>query len=311
MTPGGRGRVRGPGPADGGPGGAPAGAWVPRRWWATLEPVTEHMDAGGAHHRLRWVDGRLVLCDHDLAAERALAALGGEPCLCVEVAEAWRQAVGDPDTLWSMTGRTAGYARELTRLAGGRGRPPAVRVFAAGPGGFRHAAMSDWADRLRRAWRLELLASLSPALRNRVVLSAVVAALRRAPDPARAVAPATVDRAREALLRSVQAWGPRRRSFEVTAEVWVDARRAPAVAGLLETHRGAVAAAVGPGWLLSVWAPGLAVTEDCFVVEAGPVRGGRCRVRAVRWEHTGPWGWTPVTFDAVAVRRRDGWWLSG
>lgn len=59
-------------------------------WWAGLPPV----EAGGPEeaggHRLRWADGVLHLLAHDdPEAERALGALGGERCACLDVLDAW------------------------------------------------------------------------------------------------------------------------------------------------------------------------------------------------------------------------------
>ena len=51
---------------------------------------------GGAEHRVRWEQGALVASDHgDLEDERALAALAGERCPCVELLDAWHRHVAD------------------------------------------------------------------------------------------------------------------------------------------------------------------------------------------------------------------------
>ncbi len=61
-----------------------------RVWWEGLDPVDAAGPVGGADHRLRWVAGRLILDAHpDPEAERALGALGGERCACLDVLEAW------------------------------------------------------------------------------------------------------------------------------------------------------------------------------------------------------------------------------
>ncbi|MDQ3108132.1 MAG: hypothetical protein M3Q68_10055, partial [Actinomycetota bacterium] len=59
-------------------------------WWEGLDPVDATGPVGVADHRLRWVDGSLILDAHpDPEAERALGALGSERCACLDVLEAW------------------------------------------------------------------------------------------------------------------------------------------------------------------------------------------------------------------------------
>ena len=65
-----------------------------------IEPVTVEVACGEERHRISWRRGKLVLDDHDLAAEESFAALGGEPALCLEVMRAWRTAVDDREVLW-------------------------------------------------------------------------------------------------------------------------------------------------------------------------------------------------------------------
>jgi len=55
-------------------------------------PAQTTIECRGESHRLRWADGELKALDHDdLEAERTLAALGGEPCTCAEIAEGWQR----------------------------------------------------------------------------------------------------------------------------------------------------------------------------------------------------------------------------
>jgi hypothetical protein len=65
-------------------------------WWTGLEPASVVVRCGGAEHRVRWERGELVACNHgELEDERALAALAGERCACVELLDAWRRHVTD------------------------------------------------------------------------------------------------------------------------------------------------------------------------------------------------------------------------
>jgi hypothetical protein len=69
-------------------------------WWAGLAPAQTHVECGGARHRLRWESGDLHALDHDdLEGERTLAALGGEPCACVNIVDAWARHATNPRLL--------------------------------------------------------------------------------------------------------------------------------------------------------------------------------------------------------------------
>jgi len=68
----------------------PAGKPVFRK--PTAIEVSATIRCNGRMHRIVLTkSGRLVLVDHpDLAAERAMVALGGEKCRCLEVLDCWR-----------------------------------------------------------------------------------------------------------------------------------------------------------------------------------------------------------------------------
>lgn len=59
-------------------------------WWEGLAPIESAGPAGAEGHRLSWRDGELHLRDHpDPDADRALAALGGDVCPCLDLLDAW------------------------------------------------------------------------------------------------------------------------------------------------------------------------------------------------------------------------------
>jgi hypothetical protein len=69
-------------------------------WWLGLAPAQTTIACGEHAHRLRWEQGALRAIDHDdPESERALAALGGQRCPCVEVLDAWSRHDGDPRVL--------------------------------------------------------------------------------------------------------------------------------------------------------------------------------------------------------------------
>ena len=125
-------------------------------WYRRVPWLDVLVDCGGVQHTVRWRRGRLVLLDHDVAAERAVAALGGDPCACVGVLDVWRRACE------AASGRahrralpedlrpTAALCRMVT--AERRWADPALRVE-------RRA----FADDLVRNFRASLAKSLAPS----------------------------------------------------------------------------------------------------------------------------------------------------
>ena len=62
-----------------------------RHWHAGRSTVTVRVSCSGAEHRVTWKSGGLVVHDHDVPGELALAALGAEPPPCVEMLRRWRR----------------------------------------------------------------------------------------------------------------------------------------------------------------------------------------------------------------------------
>ena len=61
-------------------------------WWKNHPPAEMIVDCSGQQHRVRWQDGALLLLDHDDPdGERTLAALGADPCECVEILGSWER----------------------------------------------------------------------------------------------------------------------------------------------------------------------------------------------------------------------------
>ena len=65
-------------------------------WQRAAPAVRAHVACLGADHVVVWRRGALALAHHDLAAEEALVALGGEPPPCLEVVRAWRAGLVEP-----------------------------------------------------------------------------------------------------------------------------------------------------------------------------------------------------------------------
>jgi hypothetical protein len=77
-------------------------------WWTGLPAVEVDGPQEADGHRLRWTGGELALLAHDdPEAERALGALGGERCACLDVLDAW-QATHDDGAILTVGSRSAG-----------------------------------------------------------------------------------------------------------------------------------------------------------------------------------------------------------
>src|SRR5947209_20387385 len=59
------------------------------RWYDAIPEATATVDCEGQQHRVTWRRGKVVLEAHDLTAERAMLAFGGELCPCMRVLEMW------------------------------------------------------------------------------------------------------------------------------------------------------------------------------------------------------------------------------
>jgi hypothetical protein len=130
------------------------------RWYRRVPPVEVPVECSGGTHQLRWRRGAFVALAHDVEAERAMHALGGERVRCLELVDVWRDAVTGrrpPDTfdLPADLRRVATLAR-LVRVER-RWSDPAL------PDGERRVAL----DRLVSRFREAVAASLAPSRRQR------------------------------------------------------------------------------------------------------------------------------------------------
>jgi hypothetical protein len=265
-------------------------------WWAGLPAAQATVSCGGQEHRLRWQAGKLRALDHaDADAERTLSALGGQRCGCVDMLDAWHRHVGDLRVLvLASRGLTdqlspqPGPARPGGGFARLAGRPHPVRArrgwashsvpapsaahLTAGRGPALPApATADPEDEL-----IELL-QLGGSLPDR--LAATVAAgwsqrLAQPDEATRRALPqlhaALYGRAAAAL----RGWlgNP---ALAVDLQM-IDGRRRPG----LSQREGGIRAELPFGWLVDVWAKGLAVTAGRFCL-AATRSGGRWTLSTV------------------------------
>lgn len=300
-----------------------------KAWWTAVDPTTVEVTCGDQRHRISWRRGKLVLDDHDLAAEESFAALGGEPALCLEVLRAWRSAVDDREVLWFWDTPRIGDPDMAKMLASVRAQQQHLlaghRAMVASPTGRRAvpagAIPKEILDRMRTQLAAEqrrsLLSALPEDLRMRLGLAAIVRAERRqgdrfwfssrAPD----IQTALTARVAPAIETSMRAWRGRLAGHHlVTVESWIAAPGEEAtVCGLMDDAGGWAAASMPIRWLVDVWARGIAVVDGCFVLEVASDTGDHLGVTATRWERRLPTGSTPVVEPAVLHRIDGGWRL--
>ena len=315
------------------------------RWCSSVEPVTVEVDAGDAVHRLSWRAGRLVLHDHDVAAEEVLQALGGEPCVCLVLRDAFRglrDQAGGAESLgvssrwrayWTtfagVVGMSSGQARSLTTArnvpTGQTARPMGQRLT---PGDLLKALQSnpmfvsqpvDQRTRMLAQVRLQMAPRLMPDQLVHVfsLAQGVHADRRRQRQPsvrARPTTPTPEERlqaaavpALEQAMRQAQAY--LRPQASITVGCWKDVPGEPPVLqGDLTSRGGFVAVSLPLRWLNRVWARKLAVVDGHFVLDVdAPAPATDVRGDVLRWQR-GLGGHTVPTAVPCRIVRRGGVW---
>ncbi|HET7487242.1 MAG TPA: hypothetical protein VFJ85_04890 [Acidimicrobiales bacterium] len=241
-----------------------------------MPPATAEVVCGGARHRVSWRRGKLKFEDHDLSAERAMLAFGGEAPECLQVLTLWRNLHS-----WAMSTELLQHMQ--SRL---------------GPGVL--LAPGD----LRRVSDLGLLLTWEREWRRRRYFS----------DHGRILTQQLRQRAMPPLREHLKYWmaelGSRRMS-KVDLEL---ARRGqpPALRGRMDSVGVRAHAVLGVQWLVEVWARGLATVDGALVLEVveEQVRGTPevAAVRAVRWERERGGGAVPEAVPALVQRLPAGEW---
>ncbi|HWF49636.1 MAG TPA: hypothetical protein VG294_03235 [Solirubrobacteraceae bacterium] len=276
-------------------------------WWLGLDPAQTTIACGEHAHRLRWEQGALRAIDHaDPEAERALAALGGQRCRCVEVLDAWSRHDGDPrvlvlasrgpaDPLDVRADWTAqlGTLPSIPAPAAAPGLPPAPRrqllrlparqrsvasSVPGWPGPPAHVAPPPTGRiPLGSPAESEVIAllGLGGGVPDRLVATVAAAWARQfedadaALDGARATLHASMHGRLSAVLR---AWLGRT-AVEVELEL-IDARHA----ATLSERAGVIRAELPFAWLAEVWSRGLATIMGRFCLAAGTEDGRTWRL---------------------------------
>lgn len=240
----------------------------PRRWYARRPAVRAEVECAGAHHRVTWRRGRIVMEDHDLLAERALHGLGAEKTSCVEVLEEWR-AVHRRSALEELP-----LLLSSTRRRGDTNALPEPLRLVAGVAAVvrceRHWDDDDFPDNARRVVAGELNRCFEAALRDSVGFSRTHRTNLRV-------------RARTEMVATGEpAW--------IAAEVFTARSEVRLAAGLPLR------------WLVEVWGRGIAAVDGHLVIDAAADRLGRLAALAVTWDTA-----VPQLVDVWLVPTDDGW----
>ena len=274
----------------------------PRRWCDGLPSVTATIPCGGKWHRITWRRGKLVLEDHDLLAERSLAALGAaDPPACMEVLEAWRRMRG-PELLYEflfrdkkipsteLTFRRTRFADALRRL----NTPPPVPPHV---GAAWRQAMSASIQREKRMWEITLIETLPVPLRKMLALSVIVAferqwhheTYRRMHE--QHIASALTKIMEPLFEQSVRHW---RRNLKPHATfvlgLWLlGPDEQPTCSGWVDSGGAFAAVSLPTSWFTDVWARGIALVDGCLVLsrDDATADGSSFPVVAVRWQREG------------------------
>ena len=256
-------------------------------WWVGLSPAQTTVQCDGQTHRLRWEAGELHAADHDdPEGERALAALGGQRCTCVDVLDAWDRHRDDPHVLVLATRGPAdrlaaqpnshrqlgvsqpqlsraprALARHRRGVVVGGGSSPVLHHSGVAPhaplGGVSKAAQADN--------ELITLLGLGGGVQDRLVATVAAAWTERLARPDRELArvrPQLHAALYGRVLASIPSWlgGS---GLETELEMIAEAAKPT----LTAEDRG-VRVELPFGWLVDVWAKGIATIWGRFCLAA-------------------------------------------
>jgi hypothetical protein len=280
-------------------------------WWRSLSPAQASVECGGERHRLRWENGTLRALDHgDAESERTLAALGGQSCTCLDLIDAWdhhrddlrvlvlgsrgptdvltvhddvgaQLGISGPQVVTGGVASAGSVSRSsLTRAqrtsAMGRPRSSGWTAYARVGGPPRPPGRTS--RKAQAENELLALLGLGGGLPERLVATVAAAwkerlqQSRRPPARSRAQLQAALHGRVFAVMRSwLGASGPESQ-LKMIGE-----NRKPK----LISEDGYVCAELPFGWLLDVWAPGLATIWGRFCLSAATDDGRTWRLATV------------------------------
>ena len=243
------------------------------RWCDHIEPATALVACSGTEHRVSWRKGKVVLEDHDVAAERTMLAFGGELPDCLKVLQLWRNLHS-----WAMS-------TELFRQVQASLGPKAL--LAPGELAPRNqlGLMLTW----ERAWRRSAWYSEHGRLIQDHIRPDVVRLLRQ----------------------HLKFWMGERGCRRLSGvELQVPPGQPVSMEGRMDTVGARATLAVNARWVVDVLGRGLALVDGGFVLEClgHDEHGAAVLVRAIRWDEDEPGVFRPVPAPARVRRDPVGAW---
>ena len=301
-------------------------------WWADLDigPVTATIDTGAEPHRVSWREGKLRLHDHDLRAEDVLLALGGEPCPCLLLRDAFRSAVDLPQSTfaritWQARGGVQPGSPFVRPTSAKTGRPtpprllglPLMQRLRAHPSFQRQPASRQRSmiaglhyQALRGAVSREMLEILEAVGGERHARDV----RRHEARPDRLPFEHMLQARVEPALREALRWS--RANLRSYASLTVECGRTtsgdvPTIEGYISSLGGFVNVSMRVHWLNRVWRRGLAVVDSYFVLDVdAPAPATNLRGTAVVWERRSGGGSVPVTRPCLVWKQDETWHLA-
>jgi hypothetical protein len=256
------------------------------RWFRGFARQSLEVACEGTAHHVVWRSGKLVVVDHDVPRELALAALGGSAPRCIEILLTWRRL------------HRRGELAPLGDLESMFGAPQAWRGSAAALGGGASDA-----------------AALPLPLLRLAALAAIVRAERRWGDTSlpnedrRRLEHFLAARAREAVEASIRPLRYARPQFRVTVSCAVGEAGADPSVDFVGSPGHRLNCRLPLTWIVRVWARDAAVVDGTAVLAMQPSVGpGAQSVLALSWEPAGWYGLRPLHVSGVVRRDPTGSW---
>ncbi|MEC9316341.1 MAG: hypothetical protein VX795_04220 [Actinomycetota bacterium] len=237
-------------------------------WYEQVPAVTFDVDCEGGPHDITWSQGEVVLGQHpEVAAERALVALGGVKPKCLEILDLWELAIRDGGFIeeWAPW-HTADRQRRwwlVTALE---------RLRSEGVQDFLYDLPREQAAKMGEA-----SVTLPHEFLDRAMATVVDAADQRGwdvnPALSRHLAEATRLRARRAFVKALSNQRPAIPSPAlIPFRCQIELLEEPQVRGCLAGRDSSVEISLHPHWLSRVWARGVAVYDGRFTVNASETK---------------------------------------
>jgi hypothetical protein len=286
-------------------------------WFDDLGDATQHLALDDdVVHRITWRRGKLILEDHDVEAELALVALGGERCSCLDIADLFASPPPLHDLVKAGPTRrpATGYRASAFPPQGSRAFQNAMRHI---PAAVVSRMQHDREQQAKRIRRQHVLQSVDGDLRRRLLAASSVAATRRGVDgyPDDWIG---VNQFYGSELGPAVEWSLRgaRRNLPVSTKVdfhlqLLEDEAEPSVDGVVSRGGGSIHVRIQPRWIADVWAHDLTLVDDSPVVAVKErTTVDSAWVKAIAWSRT-RFELTEPRLDTLFIVRDElGFWHS-